>query len=947
MADYVVPQTRVFQDFLITPAVAANPLRAHITGPHAQLVRYANVDERPGGLLGYYDPLLAASYLWPARPAGGIADPTYTKLWMANALLRYFTDSISGGSNITKVSGSNNRIRSDTVNFATHGAAVRNPTFFDRDVKVGDIAKVRAVTGVGASVTLWTYVKALTGDLTTATVSPAAADANNAAAQAQTSAVTKVAGPDNCVTVAVTAGSYDGLSAGAITETYDVIVTGSSVNGDHTTASLRVLSGSGGDDVLVVTPAAAGSPTAIGTRGLRLTFAVTASAACSASAAADAVGPDDLIVGQRWHVMLHQTFVVPAATSSGNYTGLTDTTYVVEVSRGGNVAATIQPQIKVTTTNGVDISGPTTVTAAATPVQIGSKTVLVAFSSLLLRKGDRYYVDVFAGVEGPRRTLDLGHNLDTAIPAGSQVELTLFILKPLLQIDKNRVGFAPLTNWATSATEITVSDGIVAYDATWTDGGIARPLDVVAEASKGYGRLYAEARYWLQTLCHRVGSVGDVGALDAAISGPLDPDNPLKYGVFKALENANGSEVRFTSVCNPDSDAAWADVLGILLGRDDIYSLVPLTRRRTVLDLFAAHVKAQSGPEQGLWRVVWINEEGVPEIPVLAAGSMVPGHVLPTTLDGRVALAVVEDDPDTSGSQFTRVRFLGRNVELLAAGVRAGDTVRMLYTSDGFGTEEYSEYVIDAVQSESQVRLLTGPVAPISVGAKTEIWRNLSTTEEAVAIAVNAGSWGDRRVRATWPDKIEVAGTVVDGYFLNCSLAGLSSGVLPHQGLTHLQIVGYTDVSRTVAKFSRSQLDAMAHSGVWIVTQDLTGLDTQIGEIFTRHALTTGLYDDINQREEMVTRNVDSISYRFRDYYKPFIGLVNVTPTVKARLALETGNLIRVLQSEAQTTDLGGQLIEGTLVDIHAHAVFKDRYVIVLNLTLPYPVNNVDVHLTI
>jgi len=952
MATYVLPQVQVFRDFSIVPAAAANALRAHISGPHAKLIRYAETDERDLGKLGYYDNLLDDSYIWPHRPAGGIVDTSYTKVWAKDALLRYFQDTVSQGSIITKVAGHNNRVRSATKNFKTHTSRdgttySRHSSLLDRDVQLGDVAKVRGVNGSGDSITLWTYVKAIHGDVVESTIEAVEADANNAATQGASTSISQVAGASNCVTVTVNGSGYDGLATGYITETYDIIVLQSSIRGDYTTAKIRVISGSGTDDVAEVTPSVAGSDTAIGTRGLLVVFNEADSAGCSASAAVDDVTADDLIAGQRWQITVHQAFTEPVVTEGGDYDSSADTTYIVDIIRGGSVDGSVKPQFKVSTVNGSDLGGPITVTGASTDFDVGTKGVLIQFDTLALRKGDRYYIAATGTQEGPMRTLELGHNLATSIASGSEVDVTLFIRKPLLEITRNRLGFAPEVNWETSETEITIKSGIVAYDETWTDGGVPQALEVYSESTKKYGVFYVEARYWLSDLCNEVNAINDVGDINVMISGALHPDNPLKWGVFKALENANGQDVKFTAVCNPDEDTAWADVLSRLLGRDDVYGLVPLTRRRTVLDLYATHVKQQSSPEQGLWRVLWTNLEGVPEVPVLHAGSTVPGHTVATTSDGEVALAVIEDDSDTSGSQYTRVRFTGDNVSLIELGVRAGDIVRCLYTSDGFGNEEYSEFVVDAVQSEDQLRLIAGPDSPVSVAAKVEIWRTLTATEEADVLAVNAGSWGEPTVRATWPDLIESSGTVQEGYFLNCSLAGLCSGVLPHQGLTHLEIVGFTAVPRTTAKFNRDQLDRMALGGVWIVTQDLTGTDTDIGQIYTRHAVTTGGYSDINRREEMLIRNLDSISYRFKEHYKPFIGITNVTPLNQARIDLETGNLIRVLQTEAETPNLGGQLISAEIAELRPHATFKDRYIIKINAVLPYSLNNVVLSLMI
>jgi hypothetical protein len=540
----------------------------------------------------------------------------------------------------------------------------------------------------------------------------------------------------------------------------------------------------------------------------------------------------------------------------------------------------------------------------------------------------------------------LGHRLDPNIPDGSEVDLTLFIRNPLLQITQNRTGFAPLTNWDMSETQITVNDGIVAYDPTWTNNGVPMAMDVYSESTKDYGVLYVEVRYWLPDLSFDVNAINDPGNLDQAISGALDPDNPLKWGVFQALTNSNGVDVTFTSVANPPDPESWANVLNLLLGRDDVYGLVPLTYDHTVLQLYQAHVNDQSTPEQGLWRVLWVNLQAVPEIPVIAAGSNVPGYIEPITSDGQVALGTITQDPGTVGTAFTILRCTSENAEFIQNGVRPGDVVRCLYTSDGFGNMAYSEFVVDEVESEDTIRLLVGPDAPITVPAKFEIWRNLTPTEEAQAIGINSGSWGDRRVRATWPDQIESGGTVMAGYFMNCSLAALSGGVLPQQGLTHLAIDGFTSVKRTTSKFNRSQLDEMALGGTWIVTQDLTGIDTSLGEIYTRHALTTGNYEDLNQREEMVTRNVDSISFQFRELYAPYIGVTNVTLPMQLLLEQLTGTLIDQLRSQG-TAQLGGQLVNGTIVSFRPHLLLKDRYVAILDLQLPYPFNNIEVHLTI
>ena len=925
---YVIPQALVYQDFNIQPAVVENPLAAHLSGGNAHLVRYAEASEKAQGYLGLYDNLADEVFSWPSKPTGSKIDSSYTKLFIENALLRYYTAYVGGGSDITVTTGYRNRISSAAVNFATNGAAAHDAALLDRGVKVGDVIKVRGVpTGpdaTGGVVTNWTYVKSLIADVEAGVVGAATTDSSNAATQSLDAAVSQTAGAENCIIISVNASSYNGLADGQPSETYLIRVTESSVNGDHTTAKLRVISSSGTDDVAEVIPSAVGDPTNIGTRGLVATFDTDTGSGCSTAADEAGVGADDLIAGQEFTVTLSQNFTKTTVTSGGDYDGDSDTTYIITVTKGGLFAAL--PEITVSSTNGYDQSGPHVVTGTGVAVSIGTQSVTVQFgASLGLCKGDRFYIACTGTTGGPIRTIELGHNLDENYAAGDDVSVELYIRKPYIEVTANRTDSAPLTNWEQSDTEVTVKSGITAYDSTWTDSGELVALDVYSCTELSYGKVYVEYRAWVVDLINSITGISSTSDLDV-IPGVLSVDNPLKWGVYMALTNNNNRNVYFTAVADPSDVDSWQDVIDILDTRDDIYNLVPLTRQADVLALFQAHVLNSSGPNEGLWRVLWVNLQAVPEQAVIPVSTEI--------------LAVFEDDAETSGSQYTICRVPAGTSEFISNGVAAGDIVRALYTSDGFGNETYSEFVVEEVQAEDQLRLKTGPSAPQSVPAKIELWRNLNASQEVTAIGAQAGAYGNRRIRAVWPDTIDAAGTTMPGYFLCGALAALSSSVLPQQGLTNLSLSGFTAVPSTT-RFKKSQLDTLAEAGVWIVTQN------QNGVIYTRHALTTGDYNDINAREESVVRNVDSIAYRFKDYFAPFIGVTNVTPSMRDIILGGAKKLIRILQTERVTPQLGGQLIDATIDRFFISEIFKDRYVVYITLQIPYALNNVEIHLVV
>ena len=118
------------------------------------------------------------------------------------------------------------------------------------------------------------------------------------------------------------------------------------------------------------------------------------------------------------------------------------------------------------------------------------------------------------------------------------------------------------------------------------------------------------------------------------------------------------------------------------------------------------------------------------------------------------------------------------------------------------------------------------------------------------------------------------------------------------------------------------------------------------GSVITRHARTTD-NTDLNTSEEVVVRNVDSMSFLFLNRLEQFIGKANVTPSALNLMRVQTVSAIEFLKSNGFVERLGGQLIDGDIVELVAHPLLKDRVLITLSLEIPYPANNIEVHLTV
>jgi len=975
---YVKPAVLVYQELQQAPSEVIDPLRAVIVGPNSQLHRFSSATEKALVSLGAYDRLVDHSYPWPGRTAGSLVDLDSTRLFIEDALLLYFEDLMgtqSGGRGVVYAdSAYRNRVKSTTVSFRANGASnARSSLLKDRDVAIGDVVYIRGLTNVEDACNeheLWTEVTGFVADNAARTTSAVTYGTGNAATSVYDIDVSQTAGPTNCVFASVDgASTYAGLSSGIMTETYTISVVKSGVSG-CTAARLRIVSGSGTDNVEELDPGEIGDTVTIGTRGVKLVFAA-ASGGCVTTANNAGIPSNQFVIGQTWTVSVTGNYERPCATAGEDYSGNFSDVYIVEVTKGGLWADL--PEITVTTARGLDSSGPIVITDDNTEFPIGSNGLTISFvdcdelpdgvdfpdagNSLGmgdgivagLRKGDKFYITVTGGEAGPIRTLILRDDLPIELIDAEDLDIRLFI-KKTIEVTGPRLSAPPLKNFTSDATQINVEAGITAYDPTWTSGGVEQPMLVysaVDSHGEVFGTMYAEYREWLTSETTDLSFINAVSDLDQ-IPGPLDELNALKWGVYRALQNSNGTRVGYIAVANPLDVDSWVAALERLKGRADVYNIVPLTHMREVLNLVQAHVDGESAPESGNESGAVINLQAVTSKMIVGKSAADVQALAPTSVDGNVVLATLADNPNASGTQYTLLRVVANNSGFITYGVRPGDIVRFLFTIDAFGASSYREFVVDRVLSQGSLVLLNGYTDPIGVAQKMEIWRNLTKNEIVEDLIGQAQSFADRRIVATWPDIVGTGGNSQDGMFLACAVAGRMSGVVPHQGLTNVEITGFDDLaSRTIDFFTSAQLDQLSAGGVWVCTE------TPSGTPYTRHAVTTDTLD-LKHREEMARRNVDSISRFFRNTLQKYIGRTNVTPAMIGALRYDLMQQIKYLKRANYTNNLGPQLIDAVIATdangvelLRQHPLAADRVEIVLNLTVPMAANNIELHLVV
>lgn len=910
------------------------PLRPFLFGSRAGLHRYAVAAEKSTTALGAYDRLATTTYDYPAKVDGSIVDLAYVKLFADNVKLKYFDRAAGSGVGglVACPNTHANQVRASSLTFAASTGAdgtayPRSANFHDRDVAVGDLVYVRGVVS-STPYSLWSTVAGFVHEQTTAAVAAATAADSNKSTQAASTSYTKVHGAalDNEIEITSVSGvSYDGSATGDLTETYTITVVTGSSGGNATTARLRVVSASGNDDQAEVTPAAFASPTAIGTRGLTVTWDIQVQVGISE------IDPNDFVAGQQWTVTVAQLFTKPAATSGGTpAAGMPTTTYIVRVSRGGAYAGTVKPQIMVTTTTGVDLSGPTTVTAAGTPVTIGNYAVTIQFNQTKLSKDDIYYVPVTGVQDGAIKTLVLNNSLPSQLLSASDLDLQLYIPKNNYSIQRNRATAVGVFNWEAADDGFTVESGITVYDASWTDAGVPLALPVTA------ADLYLEYREWLTDLAGDVLEIDDITTVAASL-GIVHPDNPIAYGVYKALQNtpravlgggASDYDKVLCAVLGGDPHAAdlapWQDVLDLVYNRENVYNLVALTSNDAVHSLVASHVAQQSGVDAGRFRAAFVP---------LQVDATVGVRRLDNT--NAAITATLTADPDHA-AQITRLFNAAGTANWKTAGVRTGDVVRYNYSTDGYGAETWTEYVVASVPSEDTIFIRdAGVEVPVAIAQRVEVWRNRTKDELVMALRARAAVYNSTRVVGVWPDEFTADGLTVPAYQLCAALAGLAGGVPPHQGLTNVELLGVDGVRRSSRFFSGLQLEQLAAGGVLLVSQ------LSDGTVYVHKAVTTNP-TDVNTTEEMVRRDLDGVRYAILDRWAAAYGHDNITVEETTRF-LNAGfaAVVGDLMGKTSVAGLGAMATSGQLSVARPHAALPDKFVTEATITGPFPLNQV------
>jgi hypothetical protein len=437
---------------------------------------------------------------------------------------------------------------------------------------------------------------------------------------------------------------------------------------------------------------------------------------------------------------------------------------------------------------------------------------------------------------------------------------------------------------------------------------------------------------------------------------PITTENPFGFGCYCAKLNAPGIPVSGIGVHDISSAQPYGTPLGYMLSFEflqakDVYGVVPLTFEPTIHQMLKAHVDFMSEPEQmgeriGIFSAAMptratstvvssgmsanreqTDPEGVIALDTNPCAALMGAGVddllsIPVSKEVYVELSIATN----AGSELRRYSLAAQN------GIMSifRTTFSSSENADGFySVAPLVEQVINADWS-MQIR---GASLTLASGK-----RDLQRTAETVAQLYSP--FQDRRMYYVFPDQFVMApptggsDIVVPGFYMAAAVAGMVGQQSPSQPFTQLPIVGFKGVKGSSDIFTDAQLDQMAGGGAYIIIQESDG-----APLVCRHQVSTDL-TSIEKREMSITRAVDYTAKTMRTAVRPFIGRYNITQSL-----LDT--LGTILQGTIGFLVDGGVLIAAKVNSIVQDATQRDRILIEITLSVPYPCNYIKITLVV
>lgn len=553
----------------------------------------------------------------------------------------------------------------------------------------------------------------------------------------------------------------------------------------------------------------------------------------------------------------------------------------------------------------------TGVTSVTTGSATGGTSTLTVASATNIAIGTKLFV-AGAGTGGASMDVTVTAVTGTTITVAETLVTTIVSL-PVTVYQNGRVSIRKVTSGAQILTGSVVTTGVPAGTITVSANPLtALGLLISGDVKVDYTALRTDLAGRVLTYNNISDVIGELGVISDA--------NPLALACQIALANTTG---RIRAISVTTNDLAGYQAALTTSEAERLYFIVPLTQDETIHATVASHVQQMSTPANAAWRVA----------------------VLSDSLDFIKNIGIYSSTSVNANGGLNTIANVGgtwvltaSNATFIADGVVPGDIVNITASSP---TASSTTYTVGAVLSNQQVALTTGSAVN---AVSYYVTRSMTKAQQAAATAAKARAYNTKRVWLTFPSTVGVVVNGVTkylpGYYLSAGLAGMGSGFPVQQGFTNIGVAGISDLQYSNYFFSKTDLGTMAEAGVCIFAQD-----TQGGIPYCRHELTTDV-SVLENREMLVVKNWDFLSYFYYDKLRMFIGKWNIT--------VDTLNIIRqtidassALLKSQKLPKIGPPLIDGKITSLEQNAFNKDNLDVLLAVKVVYPLNYLNLHLVI
>jgi len=488
-------------------------------------------------------------------------------------------------------------------------------------------------------------------------------------------------------------------------------------------------------------------------------------------------------------------------------------------------------------------------------------------------------------------------------------------------------------------------------------GSIVLGADILRHPVTGYPYDPAQAMLYVQyrgvrkdvsPLAKNPGllALSDMTTLHTVLD-PLTEENPLGLAMYLQMLNAPnvvcyGLGVDAISASEPEGTLEAYTRAAEFIESQEVWGIAPLTHSESVAQMFKVHVDNMSKPENKSERVVFVN----PLVPTRKVNTTIATGLSANSIVGQQNILTIDVNPGVallsnginpalpipySAQLFMPVTIGGvtRNYNISAVNgviITLNTTFGVTENLDAFFTTiPLSENVI----SESWGMFIRGPLLLIPGSGLAD--------KQKIAETVNTKGtqYHDKRVRYLFPETIQVPidGVVknVAGYYAGALYTGVRAYQAPQQGLTNFKVVGPVGVVNSNGYYNRDQLDTIAGGGVWILINDGAGLP-----IYARQQLTTNV-DTIETQEDSIVAIVDYTSKLVRNLLRRFIGTNNVTKDVEDAISTLLDGIRKYLVEDIRC------LIDMRVTGIYQDPKRPDTIKVDITVTVPYPLNHIDV----